>query len=422
MNCKIVNDIVGCAKMFGGGIYPIVYLYDFDTTNIVYDGDLNIKEINGQYTLLKGAEWTYAMDIKDNAYQHKLSGSIVLDALEEFYNAENQSFIIVFAEKNGDYKCFGDQFGAKLSFSQDITNEKSEISVSFGELSDSVLKVVDATNFVRDRIYHVKLNDVNWVCEAASNGYKFPQYQTYTNYQGEPLDRDGRLVSITGNKQAAYKATSAPDGDYDIVDTYVGEDKHVYDAINCPNTTTGSISVSPGVINLDTTGNPTAMLEIVSDNNWSVLNKDEIKTFTLSAYNGIQGTMRITVYNGLGGTERIEFINVETREVVTVIVNSYVINVKETYEMDGSDRMISIPVTCNGTITATTESDVVSLDVSDNVIYVSLVESPTVDTNVWIKVKHNDWPDEEKDVLVKVKAIAEDAPHWVLVSEYCLEE
>lgn len=442
MNCTLSGSLsnqCNLKKLFGGGIKYRISLFKFDTTTYTSINGLSSLEIDDisftdKYTM-DISDLSYNMSVNNNGYSHKLEGKIynVDNWIQQgLFSTREDRYIVVFSLKNEtELKGFGFETGAIVSFSQNIDSKEHFWNITFEELSNYPLFSVSPTADDDTKIYEAIYKLENYYCETSGierTGYKVYTVAAAYNSSGKPLDIDGHIVA--GNKkQAAYLLENTEGEIYDVVgyfsvdDTINGESVRSFDTKTCAVSTTGTLTVSPSTINLDSNSYKTDNITVTTAYSWTVLDKDNIKYCSIDTTNG-KGNKVITVSGALGGTDTVRFYCIDTGEISTVVINSYLVDAIDFYSMTSEDLVLSIPVTCSGgtgtfSVEKVLDNTSVNVTVSNNNINIIRNTTLQSDSVLKLKIKHNDFQDEYKIITIEIIGYGDTSPKYEIVAEYC---
>lgn len=369
-----------------------------------------------------------------NKHQHTLSLSLnnIHPSLEStLFDAKSGRYIVCFRPKGQtNYRMFGWREGAQMSIELGINESSTAYTVKFTHETIYPLFEVYSDNFdlknkyfssVWQPLYNISYCELNG---TERTGFAIAQYVVKVNQAGQALDKNDQLISVTGLKQVAYKlAGTASDGGYEIIGTYNengvfdGKPVKVYDETICPPNATGTITVSPTTINLNTS-NDTGIFTLTSTNPWNLR-----ETPTLVSINPNSGIGNITGAirrNNTGGTTTVLFQNRTTREIVQVLVNVYMIKVNNNVVLNSGVQDFSIPVTAEGgsaNFTFTTPNNM-TITRNGNVLNCHIITPSTSTQTYQITVTHADDTTETQTINVTVNGVNNNAT-WIEVSRYC---
>lgn len=435
MYCTLNNNINNnCNGLHGGGIRSELRLYKINDCKVTTDG-LTIKNIEGDSYLLYAESLEYKQSEENGIYTHTLNGKVLdiaTSVKENLYSSRNDRFLVVYRTKgSSQIDAFGIKFGAVISFGETITNEESGFSFELKSVSNYPLYSVEQGAIdVYGKVYHKRYVPSTEQCEVNGDGdqtgYIVANYLVAVNSNNQPLDTDGHLCSESGELQSAYKLQGLPISNYHIEGDYIaganieGTSTRRYDGVDCVNELSGTITLNTNSITLNTTDKVSQDVQITCSGSWSVLDAYAIEYCKLSAISG-QGNATITFSGALGGSESIRIINNETREVVTLEVNTYVVQLQSTYE-SRNELMFAIPCRAiggAGTFSALSSASNVEMEVVGNTLQFTLNETPDAETVFNVVVTHNSDEGERKSMIVTIHKGADNEPHWVKVAQYC---
>lgn len=435
IDCTLLNDInTSCGKMHNGGIKAEVYLYKLPC-EVKKVGGL-ITEINGESYKMYADSLEYAPTNENGVYTHALTGK-VLGVSDDTRNAlastKRDRFLVVFRLKSSnELKAFGVDNGALLKQKEKINNDESGYEIELKAVSNLPLYSVDI-DVVANKTHKKHWLMASTFCELSDGvqtGYIQASYMVAVDEIGRPLDTNGRLCEESGNNQSAWRLQGQPIGDYHIEGDYEagesvnGEQTRVYSNVECANELSGTISLDTQSVSINTTNRKSAVVNITTDyfHNWSVIDAYAVTTCSLSETNG-RGIGQITISNGKGGSETIRIIDNNTKEIATLVVNSYYLQAGNGV-IESGDLSLTIPVVCQGGLgdfSYTTDADDTKVEVErvGNSLAVTLVATQTEDYTFHITLTHNSDSGETKTIDVLVKGADATSPNWVRVASYC---
>ena len=456
MKCKIHSDITpktpsgqdvtGCGNLdtATGGIQAAILLFNADeVSNLEFYDDMRFDEnlvvetivTDSTYFKIDGASIDYKETFTtDNKHVHTLTLSLnnIHPSLEStLFDAKNGKYIVCFKPKGQEYyRMFGWKSGATMKIELVINDTSTLYNITFSYESIYPLFQVNSDNFrLEDKYYSPIWNPLYNVsyCElnaGSRTGFAIAEYVIKINQAGQALDRNDQLCSITGLPQVAYKYVgTTSDGGYEIVGNYNengvfdGKPVKVYDETLCPPNATGTISVTPTSINLNSTTVQSAFT-LTSSNAWSL--KETPTLVTVSPNSGTGNASGIIRHNNSGGTNIILFQNKTTKEIVQVYVNIYLIKVNTSLTYNSGTTDFSIPVTVeggSGNFTYIVPSGL-TITRNGNVLNCHVITPTTDEQNYSIVITHGDDSSESKTVNVKINGMNVN-PNWVVVSQAC---
>jgi hypothetical protein len=278
----------------------------------------------------------------------------------KLFDAKNGRYIVCFKPLNQiNYRMFGWQEGAIMeSVELTLNDTTTSYIVTFSYESIFPLFEVKADNFdLNNKIFipiWQPLYNISYCVMEGSNrtGYAIAEYVPKITQAGQPLDVNNKLCSISGLKQDAYKYDQiSGDGGYNIVGTYNdlgifdGKPVKVYDETLCPPSASGTISVSPSSINLNTNNNASSF-SCISTHRWDL--KEEPSLVVVQPNSGNETLNGEIIRGNRGGVNYVLFQNKYTKEIVQVIVNIYLIKCVLNYTFPAGTNSFSIPVVAEG--------------------------------------------------------------------------
>lgn len=429
-----------------GGISKVVVYNIDDVPSLKFDNDNRVDEslyvdtINstGQFYTIDFTSATYQEAFENGKWTHTLTLDIQnISTLFEDILADgtNGRYFVCFKPNGGeDWRAFGWKYGAKIGYSMNIQSDSLGYTVTFEDVSEYPLFGVNADNFGdKNKVYtpiFKPLYDV-YFCEQSDGhytGYLVAMYATKVNAVGQPLDSDNKLCQWSGKKQDAYKYSSvSSDGGYNILGTYAssatfdGRPVRILDYDKCSASVTNSIFINQKkneTIELNSTVTTRSFI-ITSNNNWIML--DDPRYVSITPRNGGNGnTTCYVTHNGVGGTDEIRFLNTETREIVTLIVNVYIISTNTEYIFPyGTTEFILTPTAEGGSKDYTyTVSPSLSVSKDSNKFLVCHPNVSASEQNFRFTLVHVN--DNAETKVIDVKILGNNVnPSWQVLSSNC---
>lgn len=474
-NCSLSKNILKGCKLFDGGINDkVILIKKSDVSQISYKGEdsedpnfigiesLIVTNIDySDYKEINLSDVTYTNSRNGKLIEHSLKGKIYEHSseLNSLLRETKEDLYLVLFKCNSDnyYKAFGIEFGSKLNYNQNINSEEAYWEIEFTELSKFPLFSVDSYTFSDDKIFDIiyipsyftlgpipTVSD-RLICELNEDGdktgYTISTTASARNYLGVPLDINGRPVTsdYSTGRNAILRLVEEDGGysesyweetyDYDVVGTYIKTDiindkpVRVYDDSVCSNEITGSIELNQNEINIDTTENLSYTLQLTSTSNWSI-DTETLNYCNISPLYGNSGTTNIVISGAKGGVDNIRFKNLETKEIINLTVNSYVIKVKSEWNILSDTTVVDIPITALGgdngfSVEQIDECDNIEYEQVESTLHIIITEPFAEDTTVNFEVTHSDWVSETKTISLNFKSPGDLDPHWVLIAEFC---
>lgn len=466
-NCKFNRNITlgsgsdgcGSTETALGGIQERFYIYniqDIDGFEYLYDNRADDTLIIS--TIITGEPYYY-VDASSITYNETQDGDIyehVLTAVVANFQPLTQDilsdavrgrFLVCFKPYGSDYyRVFGWKEGATMTHTGDLDESNSSYTITFSDTSNYPLMSADKSNFnLADKQYRpifVPLYDVTY-CELDEHGLQtgwcLAQYVVKVNSAGQALDVNNHLCEYSELPQDAYKLEGVADGGYHILGTYTedavfdGKPVRVYDIVLCQPESSGSITVDPLLIRLNSTTRLTANASLTSNDVWQMMSETP-EYCTMSPTYG-SGNSTLTFYHGrYGGDDHIIVQNLNSYEQVEITVQNRIIICMGNESFDngimnfhvyarayGGDNSYHWTVNNQGlTITEAynTEGDVPELRGLDCVVNEPAVEQERSWTFTFI---HDNDEEEVKTCTVTILG-QNSEPYWRLTSRFCEEE
>lgn len=428
-----------------GGISSPIYIWNIsDVQNLVFSGDnrsddsLYVDTIvtDAPFYSIEHSNGEYQEEHNDGIWSHSLSLTIANVSAEfEDLLADGVGgrYLVCFRPSGGDWRMFGWRYGAKLTYSMNVSQDNFGYTVSLTDTSELALMTVAEENFdVKTKVYDPLFEpDFSQAyCEQVggkNNGMAVAMFVVKVNAAGQALDADNKLCQWSGKKQDAYKYTLvSSDGGYRILGTYqsgaVFDGKAVrgYSLKACPAEVNGSITVngaSTTSVNLNSTRTSSGVT-VYSTDPWTILDAPTFALMTPSS-NG-SGTTQATVFgNSVGGDDVITLQNTVTREIVTVSSKICVIEVNSSATYPYGTTTITIAPTIYGGDEDYTYS--ISPSVSAVKDGTNLILSPSVSSatqTITVTLTHTSDSSEVKQVHITILG-NDSSASWQVLSEFC---
>lgn len=457
-NCKLTRNISlstggggesdGCNgsdnSVGVGGIHSPIYIWNIsDIQNLVFSGDnrsddslfVDTVVTTEPFYSIDHSSGEYSEEHSDGLWSHSLTLTIAnVNAEFEDLLADsvNGRYLVCFKPSGGDYRCFGWKYGAKLTYSMNISEDNFGYTVTITDTSEYPLLTIAEENFdvktkVFDPIFTPDFSQS--YCEQVggkNNGYAVAMYVLKVNAAGQALDVDNKLCQWSGKKQDAYKLQGQPNGGYRIIGTYQsdaifdGKAVRGYSLKACPAEVSGSITVngtSSASVALNST-HTSSGVTVYSTDPWTVLDAPTYALMTPSFNHS--GTTQAMVYGGsVGGDDTITLQNTVTRETVTVNSQICLIEVNSAATYPYGTTSITIAPTVYGGAEDYTYS--VSPSVTAVKDGTNLILSPSVSSTtqtITVTLTHVSDPSEVKTVHITI--LGNNAnPSWQILSEFC---
>lgn len=457
-NCKMTRNIslnpdassteggnCGSADIASGGIRERIFVYNIDDidnlqyeNDMRYDNNLIVETIITQeaYYFIDCSDVTYNESQSGDKHTHTLTltvGNIQPITEDTISDSTNHKYLVAFKPNGSDYyRMFGWKAGADMSYTMDISESSNSYTITFSDESEYPLMTVYPDNFdLGNKIFtpiFKPLYDISY-CEVSGGqktGYCIASYVVKVNSAGQALDRNNMLASYSGLKQDAYRYTRvSADGGYNILGTYDdsatfdGVPVKVFDVTLCPPDASGTITVSPSIVKLNST-TTTQTLTITTPNNWKVSNSPAFVTVSPSTGSGNSTTSAIS--NGTGGDDVITFQNRTTYERVNVNVQIRLIKINSEYTFDNTVQSFTLhPIAEGGQADYNYSVDISGLTItkqSDGTLLCVVSGTSTEFRTFTFTFTHKDDPTERKLVAVNIQGNNTD-PIWRAMSTYC---
>ncbi len=459
--CKLnrnitINDTgsstdIGCGntQLLTGGIRPVLYIYNIDDVqNLIFENDsrwddnLIVETIvsSNQFFYVEGTSITYNENYDDEAYTHTLTLNLsnIYPVVEDILNeAVNSKFLVAFLPNGAEhYRLMGWESGASLTYQLDITETDGSYKLVFEYNDEIPLLACYKDNFdLKSKVFIPIFNPLYEIsyCQQTStgynNGYVIASYVVKQNTAGQPLDMNNMLCEYSGNKQDAYYYNGiTPSTAYNLLGSYSslasfdGKAVMIYDATLCPPNVTGTITVSPNVINLYSANTSSSFTVTLTDNTNSWKIKNTLSYVILNPTNG-QGTTGGTVIAGsAGGTDIIQFQNRNTYEQQQMTVNVYYVKCPSSLSFPNSTTQFFINVSAEGGSTQdysyTTPSGLTIIKETNGLNVTVNTQQASIQT-FSITVTHNDFPLETKTIEIIINGVDTSALWMATGNQYC---
>lgn len=449
MSCTLSQSLTNSCRnnrLMLGGIKENISLFKISETKFNSKEGLDSLVIDELYSPVRYnldiSNLDYELGVSEGFYTHKLEGKIYnidSEIQKALYSTENDRYIVVFKPKGENYRGFGFYLGATLRYSQDINSDENSYTITLEETSPYSLHELEYDIFNDSKKYKPIYKPSLPICVlegGKNNGFvRWNGFLKYNSFD-QPLDINNNLISWSGNKQAGYFYINyyRPEEIYDVVGLY--DSTLIIDGLDynttefnptiCTVEIDTNFIVEPELINIDTTENLSWNFTVESDNNWTILDKENIKFCTISDYFGYPGKTTVEVSEGKGGTDILRVQNINTGQIKTVQVNSYVVNIPFYRRTLGSSELnFSIPINVFGgsedfIYECDLPTSLLYLEKRDGVLYGYLPQgSFNEDTIASIKITHRDWSDEHKEIAITFLKPMDNEPMWEIVGQYC---
>jgi len=403
-----------------------------------YDNNLIVETIITQaaYYYIDCSSVSYSESQNGDKHTHTLTltvGNIQPITEDTISDSTNHKYLVAFKPNGSNYyRMFGWKAGAEMSYTMDISESTNSYTITFNDESEYPLMTVYPDNFdLGSKIFSPifkPLYDISY-CEVSGGkktGYCIASYVVKVNSAGQALDKNNMLASYSGLKQDAYRYSKvSSDGGYNILGTYDdtasfdGVPVKVFDVSLCPPEASGTITVTPTIVKLNSS-TTTQNITVTSSNAWKVSNSPTLVTVSPSSGSGNATVSAIS--GGNGGDDIITFQNRTTCERASVTVQIRLIKINSEYTFDNSVQSFTLtPIVEGGSKDYNYSVDKSGLTItkqSDGSL-VCVVSSTSADFRTFtFTFTHKDDPTERKLVAVNIQGNNTD-PIWRAMSTYC---
>ena len=462
-NCKLSRNIslnpdgsqsndCGSSEIASGGINERVYVYNIDDIeNLMFEDDMRYDDSLIIDTIITDKAYYY-IDCTDASYNEKQDGTthrhtltlrvgntqpITEDTLNE---AVHHRYLVAFRPKGAElYRVFGWREGAGMSYVMDIDESTNSYTVTLSDDSEYALMSCLPDNFkLSEKVFSPifkPLYDASY-CEVSGGyktGYCIASYVVKVNSAGQPLDEDNMLTYYSGKKQDAYKYNGVSDGGYNILGTYRdtasfdGIPVKIFDVDRCPIDASGTVSISPTEVKLNSsttsqTVTVNAYLNGTSTcTSWSVIEYPD--GVSLSQTSGQTcGSLKV-ISNGVGVSGgRIVIRNDSTYETAVITVDDNIIKVNDEFVFQNGTTEFDIKPIVEATGSDYTYSvDKSGLTVTklpDGTLHF-VVDNPSSEfTTYTLTLTHSEDAREKKYVAINILG-SDTEPVWRVMAQYC---
>lgn len=389
INCKIYKDISVATSGENGcmivdvnvGIQDGLYVFNLeDIQGLIFENDsrpdssLFVDTIitNQPFYRIDATNINYQEEYNDHYYHETLTADIisVRNEIEEIMEAAvHGKYVIAFkVVGNEHYKLVGWKEGLSLDDVLTISSEDNSFELTFEGNTTFPMLEADKSNFdlknkVFDPIFEPLFEVGKVIC---SDGWATAMYVVKVNAAGQALDKDDKLCQYSGLPQAAYKLEGVADGDYYIIGTYSanemidGRSVRIFDTTIC--NVSGSITVNPSTVNLNSTNSTTA-ITVVSSSDWELVTYPSFVDISRTG-GGVNDQLVYIYGTETCGTEILTFRNRLTKQTATLTVHNDRIGIGDAYTYPNATTNFTLtPIVC-GDYTAT--SSVGSVTINDD--------------------------------------------------------
>lgn len=448
MNCTLGNDIASRQCRFASGeIESDIWVYDVsDVVSLEFDGDNRLDDnnrisyihVNGKSPYnIKADSAEFSSEWNDETRQYDVQLSITVsdvtrEIAEALSQAHNGKYFVAFrVTGDEEYMCNGFRNGMSV---KEVTNAGAEnlsTTITFAISSEYPTLWVDKDNFNPKRIFTPILSPdyATAECELDEDGnrtgYAIAAVVKCDSSSGKPLDRDGRMCEVTGNKPAAYvlEGREGQYAEYDIIgtftesDTFDGKPVRIYDLVGC--SIGGGLNVTPSEVYLSR-ANPSAMVTVDSTHSWRITNAAELSAIGVYEQVGGSGGETVKTYCGdQGGIYTVKFLNRITLEEAECEVHVNIVEFTDkSIEMEDGAVFAQIPFRHStvGGITITANSGKITYD--DEYVY---WEKDGELTELTITATSNDDPLATDTITLSYPDFVETTPLWQITDTRCVD-
>lgn len=318
------------------------------------------------YYIINASNISFNEEYEDHYYSQSITATISSsrnDVEEILQAAVHGRYLVAIRLIGGEnYILVGWKEGLGMDSELAVSKEEYQYTISFTGLTTYPKMEADADNFdlsnkVFEPTFKALFDADNVVCD---HGWATTKYVVKVNAAGQPLDEDNKLCQYSEKKQDAYKLEGAADGNYNILGTYSsgsyiqGISVKMYDPELC--SVTGSISVSPTAITLNSTSYSAVSVTVTSNNQWDIIT---IPSFAdVSRTDGYSGSTTVYFYSTEQcGQEAVIFRNRVSNQMTSLLVrNDRIGGLQDSYTMpNGTTQLTLSPITCGEYTVSTSE-------------------------------------------------------------------
>lgn len=380
MKCNIYRDIntstsgVNCGQIeINIGFDDEIIVYNLsDIQGLVFKDDsrpdysLFVDTIitSAPFYRINASNISYNETYEDHYYNQEIQATITSsnNEVEEILSAAVHGNYLVALRLIGadDYLLVGWKEGLSLDEELSVSKEDYQYTLTFTGKTTYPKLEADADNFdlskkVFEPTFEPLFEAGGVVC---SNGWAVAKYVVKVNAAGQALDEDNKLCQYSLKPQDAYKLSGVADGGYHIIGTYSstdfieGKSVRMFDTSLCE--ISGSISVSPTAITLNSTTASTA-ISVTSSDDWELVTYPS--TVELSRTNGTNNDQTVYIYGtSTCGTEILTFRNKKTNQRATLTVTNDRITIGSSYTYPYCTQTVTLyPVLCGNYTASSTQ-------------------------------------------------------------------
>lgn len=376
------------------------------------------------YYTINASNISFNEEYQDHYYSQQITATISSsrnDVEEILQAAVHGQYVVAIRLIGGtDYILVGWKEGLSMHEELAVSKEEYQYTITFDGLTTYPKMAADADNFdLSNKVFEPSFKPLfdadNVVCD---HGWATAKYVVKVNAAGQALDEDNKLVQYSSKLQDAYKLEGVADGDYNIIGTYSsgsyvqGSSVKMYDPDLC--SVTGSISVSPTAITLNSTSYSAVSVSVTSSNQWDIVT---IPSYAdVSRTNGNSGTTTVYFYSTEQcGQEAVIFRNRVSNQMASLLVrNDRIGGLQDTYTMpNGTTELTLYPIVCGEYTVSTTEGTAVIND--DNSFSVTGISASESEKTITLTIVNGT---EEKEITITILS-SSTARHAKAIAEWC---
>lgn len=438
INCKLNRDIAlgrgsdACMLTdINAGVLDGLYVFNIeDVQNLIFSGDsrpddslyVDTVVTSQPFYRIDATNISYTEEYNDHKYTHNLTASIksVRNEIEEILEgALHGRYVVAFqvaGEKN--YRLLGWKEGLSLDEQLSISKDNNAYTLTFKGTTAFPSMEVDKSNFdLKNKVFEPMFEPLFSAGKVTcSDGWAVANYVVKVNAAGQALDANNKLVQYSGLPQDAYKLTAAPDGEYNILGTYVsteyieGKAVRIYDTALCD--VDCSISVSPSILNFTSTVTSNTV-SITSSNDWELVTYPSY--VTMSRTHGGVNDQTIQVYsNSTCGSETLTFKNKVGGCTATIDITINEIKINDAYYYPNRTTEVTLAPTACCKYTGTTSEGTLTVN-PDGSFTVSGISESDNQKNVTVTLSCDS---ESKTVTLVIYGI-DTSKGRKAISEFC---
>ncbi len=292
MSCRVTSFAKKCGYLPEG--IDRIYLLDFDDFNgYKFTGD-SLSDISDVENIFRSGDFAILDANGSGKYTQGKSGKIYTHTIESFledFDADtvrnlnlgvNRRFLVAFRANSGRYFVFGQPGGAALTYElQTDGGSGAAITIRCSSLAPLFETSLDAINGTSPRSQYVPSFTTGAACELDGTGHNTGFLQASVAFRvsvpgGLPIDINGVLTRVSGNKQAIALLEGASNPDpalYEVAYTFAagalvdGQSSLLLSTDSCPK---GYLTITPAVIAMDP-GDTQIAFQLESGSSWWVV-------------------------------------------------------------------------------------------------------------------------------------------------------